>query len=492
VAAQADGRGCDRGPLPRLPSGQAPELDERHALLQRQDDPGGDAAVRAEEAGASCSSPPRTGAPRRRRRPPGRAPRGPARLTRTPMGPSYQHKIKNRRRAREAIGPRPRARSVIHVPRRLRHRPPRSPPHLMYAKGKADLLIASLTADEHILKADHRPYVPQELRAANLAPRDGRLRDHRRQPDADREHPRLQPDYFAKATSTSPRASRRAHRRRSTRSTSTARDGLHARDIVYSSSRLIEAHAPRIPVEKLLALMESEGVDFADLRKVLRGWPGCGCTSSATRSSTPTATAPPRRRAEVSDLQRPTRALGLFTGGAGGVARHVKAAGATVSFSTVLGEDELKPSRCGNSTRRASTAGPSSTGRAPPPGRSGSSPTGTRCSRSTGSTTGRYRSASPGPVRRAPRHPRRRRGLQRLPARHLQPPDDLSVHTGHPATALKVADSQVSNRWGNILDFTDFDLLTPNEREARFALADQDSVVRRWRPSCSARPDAGT
>jgi bifunctional ADP-heptose synthase (sugar kinase/adenylyltransferase) len=47
-----------------------------------------------------------------------------------------------------------------------------------------------------------------------------------------------------------------------------------------------------------------------------------------------------------------------------------------------------------------------------------------------------------------------------------------------PGTALKIADSQVSNRWGNILDFTDFDLLTPNEREARFALADQDSVVR--------------
>src|SRR5579885_65570 len=44
--------------------------------------------------------------------------------------------------------------------------------------------------------------------------------------------------------------------------------------------------------------------------------------------------------------------------------------------------------------------------------------------------------------------------------------------------ALKVADSQVSNRWGNILDFVDFDLLTPNEREVRFALGDQDSVVR--------------
>ncbi|MGE3913640.1 MAG: PfkB family carbohydrate kinase, partial [Chloroflexota bacterium] len=47
-----------------------------------------------------------------------------------------------------------------------------------------------------------------------------------------------------------------------------------------------------------------------------------------------------------------------------------------------------------------------------------------------------------------------------------------------PAGALKAADSQVSNRWGNILDFVGFDLITPNEREARFALGDQDSVVR--------------
>jgi sugar/nucleoside kinase (ribokinase family) len=47
-----------------------------------------------------------------------------------------------------------------------------------------------------------------------------------------------------------------------------------------------------------------------------------------------------------------------------------------------------------------------------------------------------------------------------------------------PDGTIKVADSQVSNRWGNILEFTDFDLITPNEREARFALGDQDSVVR--------------
>ena len=42
---------------------------------------------------------------------------------------------------------------------------------------------------------------------------------------------------------------------------------------------------------------------------------------------------------------------------------------------------------------------------------------------------------------------------------------------------FKVADSQVATRWGNITEFKNFDLITPNEREARFALADQDSTV---------------
>ena len=42
---------------------------------------------------------------------------------------------------------------------------------------------------------------------------------------------------------------------------------------------------------------------------------------------------------------------------------------------------------------------------------------------------------------------------------------------------FKVADSQVATRWGNISEFINFDLITPNEREARFCLADQDSSI---------------
>jgi sugar/nucleoside kinase (ribokinase family) len=40
-----------------------------------------------------------------------------------------------------------------------------------------------------------------------------------------------------------------------------------------------------------------------------------------------------------------------------------------------------------------------------------------------------------------------------------------------------IADTQVSNRWGNIADYKGIDLVCPNEAEARFALGKQDIGV---------------
>src|ERR1700756_3159808 len=81
----------------------------------------------------------------------------------------YAHKIKTPEQLRDILGPMPRTKraimchgvfDVVH-PGHLRH--------LIYAKGKADILIASVTADVHISKGKYRPHVPQELRAINLA-----------------------------------------------------------------------------------------------------------------------------------------------------------------------------------------------------------------------------------------------------------------------------------------------------------------------------------
>ena len=78
--------------------------------------------------------------------------------------------------------------------------------HLMYASGKADILVASITADEFIEKANFRPYVPEELRAINLAALD--MVDYvviDSNPTPLENLSTIKPDYFAKGTNMWPR-----------------------------------------------------------------------------------------------------------------------------------------------------------------------------------------------------------------------------------------------------------------------------------------------
>jgi cytidyltransferase-like protein len=85
------------------------------------------------------------------------------------VGGNYRRKIKTVDELCDVIGARPRAKKVImcHGVFDLVH--PGHIRHLLYAKEKADILVASLTADAYITKAQYRPFVPQELRALNLA-----------------------------------------------------------------------------------------------------------------------------------------------------------------------------------------------------------------------------------------------------------------------------------------------------------------------------------
>src|SRR5579883_502634 len=81
----------------------------------------------------------------------------------------YRRKIRTVDELLPLIGPFPRERKVImcHGTFDLVH--PGHVRHLMYAKSKADVLVASLTSDVHVSKANLRPFVPQQLRAMNLA-----------------------------------------------------------------------------------------------------------------------------------------------------------------------------------------------------------------------------------------------------------------------------------------------------------------------------------
>src|SRR5215210_974845 len=113
--------------------------------------------------------------------------------------PDFRQKIVTLDDLAAALGPRPRNKTVIMCHGMFDIVHPGHLRHLMYAKEKADTLIASLTADAHIMKANHRPFVPQELRAANLAALemvDFVIVDPNPTPI---EHMReLQPEFFAK------------------------------------------------------------------------------------------------------------------------------------------------------------------------------------------------------------------------------------------------------------------------------------------------------
>src|ERR1700722_9084128 len=176
----------------------------------------------------------------------------------------YRHKIKSVDELCAAVGPPPREKTVVmcHGVFDLVH--PGHIRHLLYAKTKADILVASLTADIHIAKAQYRPFVPQDLRALNLAALemvDYVLIDEEATPLGNIS--RVQPDFFAKGYEYQEGGE---HPRRQQEIDAVERYGgellFTPGDIVCSSSALIESGPPNITIDKLLMLMHAEGTSF--------------------------------------------------------------------------------------------------------------------------------------------------------------------------------------------------------------------------------------
>jgi bifunctional ADP-heptose synthase (sugar kinase/adenylyltransferase) len=168
-----------------------------------------------------------------------------------------------------------------------------------------------------------------------------------------------------------------------------------------------------------------------------------------------------------------------FIGGAGVVAEHMKAAGAQVLFSTVLGNDSYKDFVLEGLARVGVDCRPVIDETRPTVNKNAI-------------VAGGYRllkidtldnSSISDPI------------LQQLTRQVAETAVDAVVLSDFrhgmfnrrtipkfveaiPDGCYRVADSQVASRWGNIIDFSGFDLITPNEREARFALGDQDSGLR--------------
>jgi rfaE bifunctional protein kinase chain/domain len=394
----------------------------------------------------------------------------------------YRRKIKTPEELAQILGPYPRDTKIIMCHGTFDVVHPGHVRHLIYARGKADCLVASLTADVHIAKASYRPFVPEQLRAMNLAALevvDYVVIDRNATP---LEMLRaLQPDYFAKGYEYQngglhPRTSEEMAILDSYGGEAIFTPG----DIVYSSSEIIEKSPPQIATEKLLTIMEAESLQFRDLYDALdkfRGIPVHVVGDTIVDSYTYCALIGANAKTPTFSVRYESRVD--FAGGAAIVAKHMRSAGATVHFSTVLGDDELGRFVIEDLREAGVDCRPIVDPTRPTTNKDAF-------------IAGGYRLLK---VDRLDNRTISDKILEKLEARTREVAADACVLSDFrhgmfdrrtiprllaaiPEGILKVADSQVASRWGNILDFAGVDLITPNEKEARFALGDQDSVIR--------------
>lgn len=394
----------------------------------------------------------------------------------------YKHKIKTPHEIRQIIGPMPRKDKAImcHGVFDVVH--PGHVRHLLHAKSKAPILIASITADRHIAKGTHRPHVPQHLRAVNLAAFemiDYVVIDQNPTPI---EHLKIiQPDFLAKGYEyTSGGLPAKTLEEAETLRAFGGDIIFTPGDIVYSSTKLINLTPPDLKLEKLQIFMERNGVTFDDLRRTLDALAGRSvhvvgdtivdsythCAMIGGQTKTPTMSVLFERRTD-------------FVGGAGVVAKHCRSAGADVVFTTTLGDDDYKDLVLADLARAGIEVRASIDKSRPTVNKNAIVVGGYRLLKidtlDNSSISDKILETMTRSVREtateAVVYSDFRHGV--FNRRTIQ-----AFVEAIPDGPYRVADSQVASRWGNITDFKGFDLITPNEREARFALGDQDSGIR--------------
>lgn len=395
----------------------------------------------------------------------------------------FKYKIKTTQELIEILGAAPRLKKVImcHGVFDVVH--PGHIRHMLFAKSKAPILIASLTADYHINKGQYRPHIPQELRAINLAALefvDYVVIDMNETPIENLAL--IKPDFYAKGFEYNPddKINQKTMQEIELLNSYGGEVIFTPGDFVLSSSKFISEAPPNVKIEKLMLLMRHAQVSFDDLSKALQSFSKItihvigdtiidsftNCSMIGGQTKTPTISV---QFASKTDL----------VGGAGVVAAHLKAAGANVKITTLLGNDEL-----GNLAQKEFLRLGIETCLIIDPSR----PTVNKNAivvdnyRLLKIDTLDNRTISDEQVNEI------KMSIQSTNADAVVFSDFRHgifnkrtigplVQSISPNT-YKVADSQVASRWGNILEFKLFDLITPNEREARFSLGDQDSGIR--------------
>lgn len=390
-------------------------------------------------------------------------------------------KIKTKEQIYEIIGSQPRDKKVIMAAGVFDLVHPGHLRHLSFAKSKGDILIVSVTSDKFVNKGSDRPHVPEYMRAENLAALqivDYVIINNDETPNNLISY--LKPDFYVKGFEYHKDNTGYDIEEVEVLKKYGGEIIFSPGDYVLSSTKLLESNKPDIRYDALDCLMKRENVTFDSLRRTLDLMEFkkihvvgdtivdtiTDCIFLGAQTKTPT----------ISGLVDKTL---NFSGGAAIVAKHLKAAGADVLFTTVLGEDELGHFVCQDlETNNIKIKSIIDTMR-PTTNKNSISIDGNRIVKLYKMDN---RNISNGILKNLEHcvHKTNCEAIVFSDFRHgiFSRRTIPSLIEAIPENVFKVADSQVSTRWGNITEFCGFDLICPNEKEARFSLADQDSGIR--------------
>lgn len=395
----------------------------------------------------------------------------------------YSHKIVSNKELIKKINKFPRKEKIIlcHGVFDVVH--PGHVRHLAFAKTKAKILVVSITCDKHIKKGIYRPHIPEKIRASNLAAFemvDYVLIDSNATPLKNLLS--LKPDFFGKGFEYSSVGLPKATQEEKKIVESYGGKLIFTPgDVVFSSSKFLNQSLPNLQFEKLISLMNHNNIKFDNLRDILKKFKtkkihilGDTIIDTYTRGSF-----------IGGQTKTPTFSILYenhenYVGGAGIVAQHLSSAGAKVTFSTMLGDDQLKKLALKTLIKSKIK-------------------TNAYIDKDRPTTnknliiSGDYRLLKLDTLDNTPIDNEKInffvKSIKKIKSDavifsdfrhgifHKMSIDLLTKAI--PKGMFSVADTQVASRWGNVTEFKNFNLITPNEREARFALADQDSTVGR-------------
>ncbi len=216
--------------------------------------------------------------------------------------------------------------------------------YLEFARRQGDLLVVTLTGDAQIDKGNQRPFIPQELRAENLAALQAvDLVYINPDPTAEALLAELRPDIYVKGSEYEQSGDPGFARERAIVTGYGGRVLFSSGDVVFSSSSLIDvlARDSSLEAERLAMICRRHGIDRESMARLLNSFAGLRvlvigdlildryvlCDALDVASEAPMMS--------LTRLEERS-----YVGGAGVVARHAAGLGATVHLMSIAAQDE--------------------------------------------------------------------------------------------------------------------------------------------------------